>query len=327
MSAVQGGAGEPMPVSRIITGGYGGDLGPGAQCRVTRVTLQDGLDIVRWQSTFEQPVELPLQDDSECIHFSFTNVLKGKAACSFRDGRRQRRYAIDEGAGNISFGRCRHGLYHQHGEIDNITVMIRPELLAQWELTLDPLLHKALACEHCFLDGHRSGEMSATAHMLGMAMGQVTSLPPTPPRSSLWLYGQSVTLVSLFLEARQDATCTCRVSHTDRQRLVRARDRLLEDLGKAPSLSELARESGLSQPKLTRGFRQLFANSVYGMFQQTRMIQARSRLMSGNESVMRIASDLGYANASHFATAFRKQFGINPSMLKNGGRGKALSTL
>ena len=327
MSAVQGGAGEPMPVSRIITGGYGGDLGPGAQCRVTRVTLQDGLDIVRWQSTFEQPVELPLQDDSECIHFSFTNVLKGKAACSFRDGRRQRRYAIDEGAGNISFGRCRHGLYHQHGEIDNITVMIRPELLAQWELTLDPLLNKALACEHCFLDGHRSGEMSATAHMLGMAMGQVTSSPPTTPRSSLWLYGQSVTLVSLFLEARQDAACTCRVSHTDRQRLVRARDRLLEDLGKAPSLSELARESGLSQPKLTRGFRQLFANSVYGMFQQTRMIQARSRLMSGNESVMRIASDLGYANASHFATAFRKQFGINPSMLKNGGRGKALSTL
>ena len=327
MSAVQGGAGEPMPVSRIITGGYGGDLGPGAQCRVTRVTLQDGLDIVRWQSTFEQPVELPLQDDSECIHFSFTNVLKGKAACSFRDGRRQRRYVIDEGAGNISFGRCRHGLYHQHGEIDNITVMIRPELLAQWELTLDPLLNKALACENCFLDGHRSGEMSATAHMLGMAMGQVTSSPPTPPRSSLWLYGQSVTLVSLFLEARQDAACTCRVSHTDRQRLVRARDRLLEDLGKAPSLSELARESGLSQPKLTRGFRQLFANSVYGMFQQTRMIQARSRLMSGNESVMRIASDLGYANASHFATAFRKQFGINPSMLKNGGRGKALSTL
>ena len=216
-----------MPVSRIITGRYGSDLGPGAHCRVTRMTLQEGLDIVRWQSTFEQPVELPLQDDSECIHFSFTNLLKGKAACSFRDGRRQRRYAIDEGAGSISFGRCRHGLYHQQGEIDNITVMIRPELLAQWELKLDPLLHKALACEQCFLDGHRSGEMSATAHMLGLAMDHGTSLPPAQPRSSLWLYGQSVTLVSLFLEARQDAQCSCRVSHTDRQRLVRARDRLL----------------------------------------------------------------------------------------------------
>lgn len=133
-----------MPVSRIITGGFGSDLGPGAHCRVTRMTLQEGLDILRWQSTFEQPVELPLQDDSECIHFSFTNLLKGKAACSFRDGRRQRRYVIDEGAGSISFGRCRHGLYHQHGEIDNITVMIRPELLAQWGIKARPAAEQGI---------------------------------------------------------------------------------------------------------------------------------------------------------------------------------------
>ncbi|WP_251010174.1 helix-turn-helix transcriptional regulator [Pseudomonas fluorescens] len=323
MSAVYEGARESMPISRITADGFGSEFGPGAQCRVTRVILQEGLDIVRWQSTFEQPMEMPLHDDSERIHFSFTNLLKGKAACSFHDGRRQRRYAIDEGSGNISFGRCRHGLYHQHGEIDNITVMIRPELLSQWELEIDPTLHKALACDHCFLDGHRSGEMSATAHMLGNAMEQGSNASAMAPRSSLWLYGQSVTLVSLFLEARREVGCTCRVSHTDRRRLVRARDRLLEDLGKAPSLSELAREAGMSQPKLTRGFRQLFLNSVYGVFQQARMTQARSRLLSGDESVMRIASDLGYANASHFATAFRKQFGINPSLLK-GGRSKSL---
>lgn len=317
MSAVQRGAMGFMPVSRIIAEHYGSDLGVGSQCRVTRVTLQDGLDVVRWQGMFEQPVALPLHDDSECIHFSFTHLLKGKAYCSFRDGRRQRRHVIDEGAGSISFGRHRQGFYHQHGEIDNITVMIHPELLAKWELEIDPTLSSALACEQCFLGGHRSGEMSATAHLLCNAMepegGQ--------RRSSLWLYGQSVTLVSLFLESRRNLGCICRVSHVDRQRLLRARERLLADLGKAPSLSELAREAGMSQPKLTRGFRLLFYNSVYGVFQQARMIQAHSRLLEGDESVMRVASDLGYANASHFATAFRKQFGFNPSVLKNGGRG------
>jgi AraC family transcriptional regulator len=315
-----------MPISRITANGFGDEFGPGTQCRVIRVMLQEGLDVVRWQSTFEQPMEMPLHDDSERIHFSFTNVLKGKATCSFHDGRRQRRYAIDEGSGNISFGRCHHGFYHQHGEIDNVTVMIRPELLSQWELEIDPTLHKALNCDHCFLEGHRSVEMSATAHMLGSAMEQGSNASALPARSSLWLYGQSVTLVSLFLEARRDVGCTCRISHTDRRRLVRARDRLLEDLGKAPSLSELAREAGMSQPKLTRGFRQLFLNSVYGVFQQARMTQARNRLLTGNESVMRIASDLGYANASHFATAFRKQFGINPSILKNGGRSRSFGT-
>lgn len=324
MSAVQEEGLESLPISRIIANGYGGEFGPGTQCRVTRVTLQGGLDIVRWQSTFEQPVELPLHDDSERIHFSFTNLLRGKASCSFLEGRRQRRFAIDEGAGSISFGRSRQGLYHQHGEIDNITVMIHPELLAQWETQIDPTLHSALACDHCFLDGHRSGEMSATAQLLCDAMDPGAGLAPGPPRSSLWLYGQSVTLVSLFLEARRNPGCICRISHIDRQRLLRARERLLQDLGKAPSLSELARESGMSQPKLTRGFRQLFCNSVYGVFQQARMIQARSRLLEGDESVMRVASDLGYANASHFATAFRKQFGINPSLLKHGGKSRLI---
>ena len=311
MSAVHERARESMPVSRIIADGCGSELGPGTQCRVTRLTLQDGLDIVRWQSTFEHPVQIPLHDDSECIHFSFTHVLKGKAACSFHDGNRRRRFVIDEGSGNISFGRCRHGFYHQHGEIDNVTIMIRPELLSQWELEIDSSLHKALACDHCFLDGHRSGEMSATAHMLCSAMDRGGNA-----RSSLWLYGQSVTLVSLFIEARRNTDCTCRVSHTDHQRLMRARGRLLEDLGKAPSLPELAREVGMSLPKLTRGFRQVFGDSVYGIFQQARMAQARSRLLAGEVSVMRVASDLGYANAIHFATAFRKQFGINPSEIR-----------
>lgn len=320
MSATEEEARAFMPVSRIIADGYGGDFGPGNQCRVTHVTLQGGLDIVRWQSTFEHPVEMPLHDDSERIHFSFTNLLKGKASCSFRDGRRQRRYVIDQGCGSISYGRCRDGLYQQQGEIDNITVMIHPDLLTQWDLEIDPSLYSALACDHCFLDGHRSGEMTATAHQLSNALAYA----PGQPRSRLWLYGQSVTLVSLFLEARRSVDCACRLSALDRQRLLRARERLLLDLGKAPSLSELARESGMSQPKLTRGFRQLFLNSVYGVFQQARMTQARSRLLEGDESVMRVASDLGYANASHFATAFRKQFGINPSLLKQGGRSASL---
>ncbi len=321
MSAVEEGAMGSMPISRLITDGYGANSSSGAPCRVTRVALQGGLEIVRWQSAFEQPVQIPLHDDSGCIHFSFTSVLKGKAACSFHDGRRQRRFAIEEGSGNISFGRYRHGFYHQHGEIDNVTVMIRPELLSQWGLEIDTTLHKALACNHCFLEGHRSGEMSATAHMLCSAME-----PGLNARSSLWLYGQSVTLVSLFMEARRNTGCLCRVGPVDRQRLRRARERLLEDLGKAPSLPELAREAGMSLPKLTRGFRQFFGNSVYGVSQQARMAQARSRLLAGEVSVMRVASDLGYANASHFATAFRKQFGINPSEARPRGRVDSCNT-
>lgn len=45
------------------------------------------------------------------------------------------------------------------------------------------------------------------------------------------------------------------------------------------------------------------------------MGEARRRL-EADTPVMLVASDLGYTNASHFAAAFRKQFGIAPSALK-----------
>ncbi|TFN42500.1 helix-turn-helix domain-containing protein, partial [Escherichia coli] len=35
---------------------------------------------------------------------------------------------------------------------------------------------------------------------------------------------------------------------------------------------------------------------------------ARRRLANGNTSVMTVAADLGYANASHFSAAFQKSF-------------------
>ncbi|WOC81078.1 AraC family transcriptional regulator [Stutzerimonas frequens] len=56
------------------------------------------------------------------------------------------------------------------------------------------------------------------------------------------------------------------------------------------------------------------------------MAQARSRLFAGEGAVMRVASDLGYANASHFATVFRKKFGVNPSEIRFRGREASMSS-
>ena len=138
--------------------------------------------------------------------------------------------------------------------------------------------------------------------------------------STLWLQGQSLVMLSLVLdEHREDASClSCHFNPMERQKLLRAKDLLLADLTQAPGVAELARESGLSVLKIKRGFRVLFNNSVYGLFQAERMQEARRRLANGNTSVMTVAADLGYANASHFSAAFQKQFGVTPSTFKRG---------
>ncbi len=75
---------------------------------------------------------------------------------------------------------------------------------------------------------------------------------------------------------------------------------------------ELSRRVNLNDFKLKKGFRQVFGTSVFGYLRQVRMEQARMLLEQARMNVTQVALNVGYANPSHFAAAFKGQFGINP---------------
>lgn len=79
-----------------------------------------------------------------------------------------------------------------------------------------------------------------------------------------------------------------------------------------PSLEALAREAGLSETTLKRGFRQVFGRTVFEYLRTVRMERARELLQSGEATVIEAATMVGYSNPSNFASAFRRQFGMNP---------------
>ena len=165
----------------------------------------------------------------------------------------------------------------------------------------------------CYRDGYRGGALRDAALALFGGLRGEAGLPVHP----LWLQAKSLEFVALFLEDR--AAADAAIPASERRRLLAARDRLLADLADPPTIPELARACGLNVLKLKRGFRQLFGTGVYGLFQRERMHEARRRLLLDDVPVGRVAADLGYANASHFAVAFRKQFGIAPKEI---GRGR-----
>lgn len=279
------------------------------------VMLQDGVEVTRWEGRFDEPLDVPLVDDSDRICFSFNCCLSGGAACLFRDGRR-REFEAKDNAGSIQYGPGRRGVYRQAGTLRNLTVMVRPDVFAAWAVDVDQELAGILSGGG-FLEGHRGGELLASVQLLDRALASRSDGDRTGMRHPLWLQGQGMKVVGLFLEAR-GAGRAPDMSEAYRQRLLRARDLLLADLSCAPSLPDLAREAGLSTPTLTRGFRRLFGESPFSLFQRERMHAAHQRLVAGSESVTRIAADLGYSNASHFSAAFRKQFDILPSELRRG---------
>ena len=83
-------------------------------------------------------------------------------------------------------------------------------------------------------------------------------------------------------------------------------------LDETPSLEALAREVGLSETTLKRGFRQVFDSTVFEHLRALRMEHARALLQSGEATVIEAATLVGYSNPSNFAAAFRRQFGMNP---------------
>lgn len=87
---------------------------------------------------------------------------------------------------------------------------------------------------------------------------------------------------------------------------------LARSLEEPPTLAALARQVGLSETTLKRGFRQVFGTTVFGYLRERRMERAHALLQNGEATVLEAAARVGYSNPSNFAAAFRRQFGVNP---------------
>jgi AraC-type DNA-binding domain-containing proteins len=95
-----------------------------------------------------------------------------------------------------------------------------------------------------------------------------------------------------------------------------AREILLHDLQHPPSMSLLARQSGLNTFKLKTGFKQVFGNSVFGYLKDYRLEQARNIIQAGGKTVTAVAYETGYSTLQHFSNEFKRKFGVSPRGVK-----------
>lgn len=290
-------------------------LRSGDSCNLTRLPLQEGVDLLIWSGRFADPLHLVMRDDSNRVHFTY--VLQGKAHCELHKHCGCETHEVREGAGIIHFGPDRRGRYCQQGDYASVTVMVRPDILTSCCEDDDGALRQAVETGNgCFLGGFRGAELHATACSLNRSVHAGARAGSVSARSRFWVEGQGLSLLGLFLESQKQLPETMELTASDRLKLLRAKDMLLANLSKAPLLSELAEHSGLSLLKLKRGFKALFGNSVYGLFMAERMHEAKRRLAASALTVTEVAMDLGYTNVSHFAAAFRKQIGVTPASIR-----------
>ncbi len=209
----------------------------------------------------------------------------------------------------------------QHGEgkprsqhfFRHVSLCCSPEqfaLLIGDELETNPSLH-------CLFSGDSpvSFHIADITPAMQVCLYQLLSCSYTGISRRLFLESRALELLSHQLEP---LLATCRTAEkrplrsSEAERTEHARNLLIADLENPPGLLELASSVGMSHSKLNRCFKQMYGLTPFACLRKERLGQARVLLLNNNSNVTEVAYSVGYSSLSHFAKAYRGQFGELP---------------
>jgi AraC family transcriptional regulator, transcriptional activator of the genes for pyochelin and ferripyochelin receptors len=132
---------------------------------------------------------------------------------------------------------------------------------------------------------------------------------------SLFVEGKILEVVALQLTDLKPVEKT-KTSIRDQEIFFGIRKYLDENFKEEMSLRSLSRMFGINEFKLKKGFKTLFETTVFDYIHELKMAHARTLLLDEKMLVNEVAGTIGYKNANHFSTAFKRKFGINPTALR-----------
>ena len=110
-------------------------------------------------------------------------------------------------------------------------------------------------------------------------------------------------------------SCKFLSNEADRDKVLKAREVLLEHIGEPITIKQLSRKVAMNECYLKKGFKEMFGSTIFDFYQNQRMEHAKYLLYEKGLSVTEVSDMLGYSSISHFSTAFKKQTGLKPCEL------------
>jgi AraC-like DNA-binding protein len=109
--------------------------------------------------------------------------------------------------------------------------------------------------------------------------------------------------------------CKFLANELDREKIVKAREVLIQHIGEPITIKELSRKVAINECYLKKGFKEMFGTTIFDFYQSQRMEHAKFLLYEKGLSVTEVSLQLGYSSISHFSTAFKKHTGLKPCEL------------
>jgi AraC-like DNA-binding protein len=198
-----------------------------------------------------------------------------------------------------------------------VSIHLDPTLLSQWvngtSEQLPPRLKELVKpSDQLFFS-----QICATTLAMQMVLQQILQCPFQGLTQQMYLESKVWELMALQLAQLFDSNRLEKEAKSlkpeDIERIHYAKEVLCSRLCQPPSLMELARIVGINDCKLKAGFRQVFGTTVFGYLHSCRMERSRQLLEAGEISVTGAARAVGFVSRGHFAAAFKRRFGVNPS--------------
>ena len=136
----------------------------------------------------------------------------------------------------------------------------------------------------------------------------------------IFLESKVIALLLLLLEQINsfDAKGTLKsLKKEDVDKMYAVKELLDMNFRKTDSLIDLARKVGTNEYTLKKGFKEIFGISVFQYWKGLRLDTAKTMLLDEGLSIQEVSRKIGYKNPQHFSAAFKKQFGIVPSSVRN----------
>jgi AraC-like DNA-binding protein len=279
---------------------------------IERLQIGPGLRVFLTNAEAHRDVTVEARDDREDRWVGGQVTIAGRASIDFLDGTRTfatadqallfrpggRRAAYTVSAGT-KFHSMGYGL-----EIGRIARLFDDEVPAPLGGLLDPDMPNTRVVT---VRGDRQMSHLASTLFSNRLNG---------PLRSLLIEGAVIQLLALQAAAatQPSAPQASRraLSRAERAALHGARERLLADVSRPPTLGELAGGAGLTEKRLNAGFKQLFGTTVFDMLRDERLEHARIALASSDASLAQVARRVGYNHVSNFVNAFRRRYGAPP---------------
>jgi AraC-like DNA-binding protein len=176
-----------------------------------------------------------------------------------------------------------------------------------------------LGLQREFLDLFSEGEcdafvvtLKAPPRMLAMA---TEMLSPTlkGPAEELLLSAHAMEILARVISIAGERAGMEAAGDQRQRRLHAVRDAIDADLRRPWTISQLAREAGISRRSFNAHFRRAFGMSASDYLRTRRLEVARDAIIEQRLSINEAAYLAGYGNPANFATAFRRHFGHAPS--------------